>query len=342
MIAATLAQANAPFFANLHRTADADEHAACLRDWGQCYDQLTAGPFEGEFEECCFGTVQLFRERINQSIHESGEPWHGSRTFGVATEVEGAGWFCGEVFDYDTIIALPGGRALDFRTPRRHELVAVTVRADTLNDYALQVEHRDLEAELHGRNLLAASPAHAAQLRSFLVTVFTSLRATPQMLAHEQMRKALEQAIYATILESLGGAPEPRQAPSGRARQIVVERAREFMREHIEEPISVEDLCIHLRVSRRTLQYSFQDVLDLNPVKFLRAMRLNGVRRDLKRADPQRDNVADIAARWGFWHLSHFAADYRAMFEELPSDTLKRARPAALLATTPVRLPRPR
>ena len=69
---------------------------------------------------------------------------------------------------------------------------------------------------------------------------------------------------------------------------------------------------------------SFQDVLDLNPVKFLRALRLNGVRRELKRADPERETVADVAARWGFWHLSHFAADYRAMFDELPSETLKR------------------
>jgi len=87
----------------------------------------------------------------------------------------------------------------------------------------------------------------------------------------------------------------------------------------------VADLCIELGVSRRTLQYSFQDVLNLNPVKFLRAIRLNAVRRALKSADANgRETVADVAARWGFWHLSHFAAEYKAMFDELPSETLKR------------------
>ena len=337
MIAQALAQANAPFINHLHETGDIDEHAACLREWGQRYDQLSAGTFDGTFEEFCFGNVQIFREQANQSIHESGMPWQGSLVVGVATSLDSNGWFCGENFTHDSIITLKGGEALDFRTPRRHELVAATIDINKLNDYALQVEHHDLGNELKNLGPIANSPEHAAKLRSFLVTVLASLRATPQMLAHEQIRKALEQSIYATILESIGSAPEPRQTPSSRALRIIVERARTLMHEHIDEPISVADLCIQLRVSRRTLQYSFQDVLGMNPVKFLRALRLNGVRRALKQADPQHDTVADIAAHWGFWHLSHFAADYREMFAELPSDTLRRARDPALLLPPPAR-----
>ena len=32
----------------------------------------------------------------------------------------------------------------------------------------------------------------------------------------------------------------------------------------------------------------------------------------------------DVAARWGFWHLSQFAVDYKKLFGELPSRTLRR------------------
>ncbi len=35
--------------------------------------------------------------------------------------------------------------------------------------------------------------------------------------------------------------------------------------------------------------------------------------------------IADIANRYGFWHMGQFAADYRRMFAELPSETWKRA-----------------
>lgn len=318
------AQEQPPFLANLRYTSDADEHAECLREWGQCYDQLSAGRFEGFFEDFCFGSVQIFRERANQAIHESGRPWLGSHTIGVPVELDGNGWFSGEIFNLDSIISLRGGDELDFRTPRKHDILAVTADASALFAYALQVDHRDMEAELTGHQILHAESAQAARLRELLATVMSSLRATPALLKHAQTRKALEHAVFAAIVDSITAECQVRSAPSGRARRIVVERAREFMRNHIEDPITVADLCVELRVSRRTLQYSFQDVLELNPVKFLRALRLNGVRRALKQADPGRDTVADIAARWGFWHLSHFAADYRAMFAELPSETLRR------------------
>lgn len=304
-------------------TTDADDHASCLRNWDQQYDQLTAGQFEGDFEEYWFENLQIFRERTNQSVREAGHPWKGSRTFGIPVEIDGSGWFCGETLEVDSFLTLRGGDEMDFRTPRLQEIIGITADAGTLNDYALQVEHRDLEAELGDKRMLQSTPEQAAALRGFLLTVITSLRATPEMLKHAAMRKALEQAIYGSLINAINPNLENRSAPSCRARQLVVERAREYMNAHIEEPITVADLCAELRVSRRTLQYSFQDVLNLNPVSFLRALRLNGVRRALKRARAETTSVADIAACWGFWHLSHFASDYKAMFGELPSETLK-------------------
>tara|TARA_R110001583_G_scaffold31978_4_gene109253 strand:- start:241298 stop:242326 length:1029 start_codon:yes stop_codon:yes gene_type:complete len=311
------------FSAQRRTTHDADDHASCLRNWTQQYDQLTAGAFSGHFEEYCFESLQIFRERTNQSVHEVGQSWEGSRTFGVPVEIDGNGWYCGEILEINSFVTLKGGEEMDFRTPKLQEILGVTADAKALNNYALQVEHRDLEAELDGKRVLPTSPEQAAVLRDFLGTVISSLRATPEMLKHAAMRKALEQAVYGSLLSTIKPALENRSTPSCRARQLVVERTREYMQAHIEEPFTIADLCAELRVSRRTLQYSFQDVLNLNPVSFLRALRLNGVRRALKAATAESTSVADVAAKWGFWHLSHFASDYKAMFGELPSETLR-------------------
>ena len=119
--------------------------------------------------------------------------------------------------------------------------------------------------------------------------------------------------------------PSPHTPPSFNTRQLVVERARNYLFDHIDETVTVADLCINVRVSRRTLQYSFQDVYGVTPVQYLRAMRLNSVRRELKHVNAPRTTVADIAARWGFFHLSHFATDYAQMFGERPSETHRKA-----------------
>jgi len=34
--------------------------------------------------------------------------------------------------------------------------------------------------------------------------------------------------------------------------------------------------------------------------------------------------VVDIANDWGFWHMGHFAREYRKMFCELPAESLTR------------------
>ena len=35
--------------------------------------------------------------------------------------------------------------------------------------------------------------------------------------------------------------------------------------------------------------------------------------------------IGDAAAQWGFYHLSHFAAEYQELFAELPSQTARAA-----------------
>jgi len=85
-------------------------------------------------------------------------------------------------------------------------------------------------------------------------------------------------------------------------------------------------VCKAVGASRRKLNYCFQEVLGTTPISYWRAMRLNRVRRDLKRCRDPRTGVYDIAVRHGFWHFSQFSLDYKRHFSELPSETLRRAR----------------
>ncbi len=314
-------------------TSDADEQAACLRDWDQVYEQLTPGQFRGRFMEIWFRGIQLFREITNQSVHEAGLMRAGDRVLGVPVAMEGQGYFCGRPIAHDSIMTMRGGDEMDFRAPEHFDIIAVSIPVHVLAGYAKDIEHRDIEQELQHAPVVQASKRHVDEFRGFMLAVLESVSRTPAMLQYAAMQKGLEHALLSSVVKAVDHTDDPsRSLASPTTRHAIVSRAQEYMREHVEEPLTVEDLCRVLGVSRRTLQYSFQEVLQLNPVSYLRAMRLNGVRRMLKASEPERASVQDIAARWGFWHLSHFANDYRRMFGELPSETLRgTAHPARLV-----------
>lgn len=305
-------------------TTDADDHAAGLQHWQQDYEQLSGGAFHGILDEAWFGTVQIFRERTNQVVHQTGGAWDGSRTIGVPNAVDGEGLFGGASFHLDSIITLGSGDELDFRTPRSLDIVAVTADAGALKEFGETVWHIDTDSRVPGAGVLNCGSEVAGRLREFLMLLLASIKSSPKMLNYPQIRKGMEQEIYNNIILAIGDTGSAADTAIAPSRKAVVDRVREYILAHREEPVTVADLCEALNVSRRTLQYSFQAVLNVNPVAYLRAIRLNGTRRALRAAagDPS-VTVADIAARWGFWHMSHFAADYKLMFGELPSQTLR-------------------
>jgi AraC family ethanolamine operon transcriptional activator len=104
-------------------------------------------------------------------------------------------------------------------------------------------------------------------------------------------------------------------------RERLVRRADDYMRACLGEPLSLLELCRELGVSERTLHYAFQEVRGLSPMAYFRAVRLNAVRQELKTA-ADTATVHEVAQRWGFWHTGEFAAAYRRLFGELPSQTL--------------------
>ena len=63
--------------------------------------------------------------------------------------------------------------------------------------------------------------------------------------------------------------------------------------------------------------------MGLSPKAYLKARRLNAVRRELLQDEAAVSTIFDMASSWGFWHMGQFGRDYKDMFGELPSETLK-------------------
>jgi AraC-like DNA-binding protein len=107
------------------------------------------------------------------------------------------------------------------------------------------------------------------------------------------------------------------------ASTAVAKRAIDLMHAHTEKPWSTVDLARATGVSARALQRSFERSDQPSPMIYLRRLRLDRVRTELVASSPDSATVTMIAGRWGFVHLGRFASQYRQLFGETPSQTLR-------------------
>ena len=62
----------------------------------------------------------------------------------------------------------------------------------------------------------------------------------------------------------------------------------------------------------------------MGPTEYVRRGRMQLVHRALGNGTPDAASISAVARRYGFRSLGRFAADYRLLFGELPSVTLRR------------------
>lgn len=143
-------------------------------------------------------------------------------------------------------------------------------------------------------------------------------------LQQPEVLEAMRDEVLTMMVKSLVSSIStnlPIQPRHERARKLV-HLCEDFAMVNPHMRIRLIDLCRETGVSERSLQYAFQEILGMSPMQYLMKIRLHQVRRALTEAKPHQTTVSNEACRWGFWHFGEFTHAYKAMFDELPSETL--------------------
>lgn len=206
----------------------------------------------------------------------------------------------------DCLVYEPEGRlmAVIYLSPPRREPWA------QLNDgYRLLNPALDVLASL--QRLVSVTLEAAANDPGFLK------EPASQTLVEQSLLSTMDAAIWTSVL----GPPAP--AVTEGYRRIVADMEKLIWRD-LTTWHKTTELAAHVGVSVRTLQSATQAICGMSPHRYSRVLRLWSVRRQL-RLGPAGRSVKSCAMGHGFWHLSEFAASYRAAFGELPSETLHRS-----------------
>jgi len=147
---------------------------------------------------------------------------------------------------------------------------------------------------------------------------------SPQMIAHPEVRRALEQELIHALIACLRLDAELQVSPIKTRRAAVMARFEEALAAHPDRPLHMPELCLAIGISERTLRICSTEFLGMSPVRYLRLRRLKLARAALRRLDAATTSVAAVARRYGFGELGRFASLYRAVYGETPSATLRR------------------
>lgn len=286
------------------------------------HSQMTKGRFLGRLIRAHLGEGVLDYGAYNLPLLARGSFSEGHVTLGICLASNDTGLVNGSSVDGATPIPIVfcEGAELDYTmAPNSHWMV-------------LQVERDALEsAGVFTRPGCSYIPRHderaAKRLRRCAFGFVAELSRLATMdsphldctLASDMYEELL--GVFCRVIDrgSAGSAPKLQ-----RRHLALVRRAMDYLEARIDEPLRIGALCDEVGASWRTLERAFSNSYGLTPKQSLDLCRLNLARQRLLAAYPETNSVGSIAHACGISQGGRFAMDYRQMFGESPSETLKR------------------
>ena len=285
-------------------TADVAEQIRATPGWVQHYQQMSPGHFAGRVRYLDLQGVEIYEEHMNTRVEQNFSAPEGSLAF------------CFDRSDNALYVLNEESRNI-WITPENYQEIAVVFGPEFVQRHGLNV------ARLEGLFMAPLNSGQNALFSRWLSGTLTRLAQTLDPPSKEALtQQLLEDCLYildnACICLDRGGLQRRTEE------RAVMKRIGEWAADSPEETLNLLELSQVAGVSLRQLQHAFKAYTGMTPTHWLRLRRLNSAHRELLNRSPMETTVAEVAMQWSFWHLGRFSSSYRALFKELPSETLKR------------------
>lgn len=292
--------------------------------------QLVGGRLSGTVMPLPLGPLQLLRIRHNRAVHVDGAKPCGRQLFTLnlldprqAPPLRSHG----SPMEPPALFGLAPTGEIHVTVPEVCDLVLISMDREAFHQWAAELGCSHLDERSLRLNWLELDPQCFEGLRRYLLQLFSVAETQPELLRQASWRRLALQDLGPLLICGLAGAVElSTSTPRPPARIELVKQVQRWIAENPNLPMTLDDLCRQVYVSRRCLIQGFREHLGMGPMAYLKLQRLHGARRYLLQADPVDTTVTAAACRFGFLNSGHFARDYRQLFGELPSETLQTCR----------------
>ncbi len=211
-----------------------------------------------------------------------------------------------------------------FQQPENNNVLVCNVDYKTIKDSLQRLNHSEIQSFDNNTSLSLANN-YGAYLHRYLNFLFREIRQGGPLLKNELFSKELEESIiiaYSLALNERYGGKQLDTRCNFAPRSI--RKAEEYILDNLLNPVSLASLTEVAGIPARTLLRLFKKQHGVSPIKFLRQKRYEAAYIEIASADSNDTSVLEIAMKYGFSCGGRFAKEYRKIFHELPSETLKR------------------
>lgn len=231
-----------------------------------------------------------------------------------------------EAIDDDEIQVYGPGVELMYHAAGHSRWINFTVPETKLQAHANERAGRPLRLPRRGVVTMRLDRGGRARLRLLVHDAFALARDLQPQGIGQVLARAISHALVNAYVDALSTADMAHQAPrtatAWRHHHVILACER-LVRSGEMMNMDLTEVARRSGYTLRTLELIFRGSVGMTPGRYFLNMRLNGALRDLLRGEPG-CWVTEVASRWGFRHLSRFAAQYHEAFGELPSQTLTR------------------
>jgi AraC-like DNA-binding protein len=215
------------------------------------------------------------------------------------------------------------GSTNHLQTQGASRLAMMSLTIDDLARETLAITGREMAPP---RLTYLARPAAAPleRLRTLHGLACTLAKTDPGALNRPATAKALEHDLIHAMIACLADHPSDEPKRDGGSHGKVMARFEDFLAARRLEPVYLAEICGVVGASERTLRTCCQEHLGMGPIRYLWLRRMNLAHRALVNADPALSTVTEVVTEHGFWELGRFSVEYRALFGESPSASLRR------------------
>ena len=305
-------------FSDLHELESGDFK------WNLPFTKVSIGNFHGSINMVDVGVVQIVEGRFSGTLLQNGFSPEGYTSFALPAIDSRSFWWHYRKVDQGNLLVFPENRKLKCISYDGFHVYTLSIRNDFLEELLEKFGYPELRYKFRGEEkVIPLGKRYVYMLNSLLQTIYLSVQLSPEKALPKKLKDQVKYKITSIILQLLHKSETATNVSIQRERDRTVLRAIEFILASDLSTLSIKDISEIMGVKKRSLEYAFKEYVNVGPKAFIKALILNNFRQDLNKGG---NSVSEVALRHGITHMGQLSRDYKLLFGELPSVTLKRVK----------------